>query len=101
MEYTEEQKKEIRAEYAKRRSRQLKVSIPVVVLILLVVSLEKSGGAILTFVSISTLTWFIFALIIAVAIFSYKNWRCPACNQYLGKGIDKKFCDKCGVSLKE
>lgn len=31
--------------------------------------------------------------------FSLYNWRCPACNKYLGKAMSPKFCAKCGVEL--
>jgi hypothetical protein len=31
--------------------------------------------------------------------FSVFNWRCPACNKYLGKSMNPKFCSKCGAPL--
>jgi hypothetical protein len=32
-------------------------------------------------------------------IFSFRNWRCPACDKYLGKAIGPRFYAKCGVAL--
>jgi len=32
-------------------------------------------------------------------VFSLYNWRCPACNKYLGKQRSPKYCSKCGVAL--
>jgi hypothetical protein len=34
-------------------------------------------------------------------LFSLKNWRCPACDSYLRKNTNPKFCPKCGVKLQE
>ncbi|TMQ49613.1 MAG: hypothetical protein E6K73_09610 [Candidatus Eisenbacteria bacterium] len=39
-------------------------------------------------------------LVAAAVIFSFANWRCPACNGYLGRGINPKFCSKCGTELR-
>ena len=40
-----------------------------------------------------------FVVILGVVLFSLKNWRCPACNAYLGKGMAPSFCSKCGIPL--
>ena len=32
--------------------------------------------------------------------FSFRNWRCPACNGYLGRSMSMNFCPKCGVELR-
>ena len=47
----------------------------------------------------------VFVLIFIVAfigllIFSLTNWRCPACNKYLGKALNPRICSKCGVALR-
>jgi rubrerythrin len=39
------------------------------------------------------------AVILGFVAFTLWNWRCPACNRYLGKGISPSFCPKCGVPL--
>jgi predicted RNA-binding Zn-ribbon protein involved in translation (DUF1610 family) len=33
-------------------------------------------------------------------VFSLRNWRCPACNKYLGKGTLPHYCPNCGVELR-
>lgn len=40
-----------------------------------------------------------FAVIAVVLGLSFFNWRCPACNQYLGKSFAPKHCPGCGVKL--
>lgn len=40
-------------------------------------------------------------IVIAAFIgFSCLNWRCPACNKYLGGDIYRRCCRKCGVRLR-
>jgi rubrerythrin len=36
---------------------------------------------------------------IGAVLFSLKNWRCPGCERYLGRGISPRFCPRCGVGL--
>jgi hypothetical protein len=33
-------------------------------------------------------------------IYSYKNWRCPACNKYLGSSLFRKTCPACGIEVR-
>ena len=40
-----------------------------------------------------------FAMVAGLLIFSWQNWRCPACDRYLGK-YPGRFCPKCGVPLR-
>lgn len=43
-------------------------------------------------------TFGIQVMVIAAFIgFTYANWRCPSCKQYLGKDINKHGCGKCGI----
>lgn len=37
-------------------------------------------------------------LVYAGVWMSWKNWRCPRCNRYLGKG-DSRSCRRCGLQL--
>mgnify|MGYP001402959415 CR=1 FL=1 len=46
------------------------------------------------------LTVLIFAVLGAILVFSFRNWRCPACEGHLGKGMGARFCSKCGVQLR-
>ncbi|KAF0138149.1 MAG: hypothetical protein FD122_3859, partial [Stygiobacter sp.] len=40
------------------------------------------------------------AILGAYAIFSFKNWRCPACDKYLAKQTNPSFCPNCGAKYK-
>jgi Zn finger protein HypA/HybF involved in hydrogenase expression len=39
-------------------------------------------------------------VIAAFTGFSAANWRCPACNKYLGQDINRRMCRKCGARLR-
>ena len=37
---------------------------------------------------------------VVVIVLSVVNWRCPACNGYLGRSMLPRFCNKCGERLR-
>ena len=43
-------------------------------------------------------TYVVFAA--GALLFSMWNWRCPACNRYLGREVSPNFCSKCGAHLR-
>lgn len=101
MEYTEQQKKTFREAFALRRKRQLLVSLPAVAAIVAVVILseEKAGAGSVLGLPAALFLPVVLVVIVGTIIFSFRNWRCPACDRYLGKGINPRFCPKCGVPL--
>lgn len=99
MEYTEGQQEEIRAEFCARRRRQLLVSLPLLLLALGTAFLEKGKQGAACGISASILLPVFLVLVIGAIAFSLYNWRCPACNRYLGKQWSPKYCSRCGVML--
>lgn len=97
MQYTEDQKIEIKRLFASRRKRQILVAIPIVAMIILL-ALSESKGAVLG-VPLRLAGPVFFVCVLGAVAFSLYNWRCPACNKYLGKAIGPKFCARCGVEL--
>jgi len=99
MQYLEQQITELKAEFARRRKRQFLVTIPLAAgVVLLRVFRDKEAGLIFGFPA-STVMGVAFGVVLAVVAFSLWNWRCPACNKYLGKGMSPDFCRKCGIPL--
>ena len=85
-------------QFRMRRNRQLIISIPAVIVIGLLVwfadhpqSSPFNAGAVLPIVGI--------VFVVGLLILSFVNWRCPACDAYLGRGINPRFCRKCGARL--
>ena len=42
---------------------------------------------------------YLFGYGVAVVLFSFVNWRCPACNKPLGRYGNPRFCFRCGAPL--
>ena len=90
---------EITEEFKKRRTRQIMALGPIILAFIALLSVEGNPSGIFGLPQ-NIVLGISFALIISVLIFSLFNWRCPACNKYLGKTINPKFCAKCGVQLR-
>jgi hypothetical protein len=84
---------DIRAEFQRRFWRQIIVAIVlgIVLVVVFFVAPDKDEWAKYAF---------FFAVIPGLG-FTFWNWRCPACNSYLGKGAFPRFCPKCGTRFKD
>ncbi|HET9235193.1 MAG TPA: hypothetical protein VFP10_13745 [Candidatus Eisenbacteria bacterium] len=93
MQPTEREKEKIQEEYAARRKRQMLAVISAVAAILLLVLIQNR---------ITEMMFTILFIVVALgmAVFSFRNWRCPACEGHLGRGTGRRFCSKCGVQLR-
>ncbi len=110
MGYTEQQKKEFKNQFAKKRRKQLILavlcsilSIPPLAAFALdlfnIINLRPAFEAIpLPTLQISGLI--LFVVLVSVIIFTKKNWSCPACKKDLGKDLNPIFCPNCGIRLK-
>lgn len=100
MEYTEEQKAAFKQQFAERRKRQIVLAVPLVVLFVAfaILSDDKGSGILGLPMTVAGPVFAVF--VIGAVAFSLWNWRCPACNRYLGKGASPRFCAKCGVPLR-
>lgn len=100
MELTEEQKTAIREKFAARRGRQIVVAI-VFGIVLLAVYGARIAGYDKTAAN-SVVIWgpVFLALVVGALGFSFYNWRCPACNGYLGRSLNPRYCSKCGAQLR-
>ena len=99
MEYTEPQKQEFRALYAQRRRRQYLLVVPMVAaLVALTFGADHASDTVLG-LSRQIYVPLVFAGVAGALVFSYRNWRCPACNKYLGRSLFHRHCPNCGVGL--
>lgn len=101
MEYTEQQKATFKQQFAERRRRQIILAVPLVALAVGFALLTDEKGSGTPFGVPMTVAGPAFVVLVLGALgFSLWNWRCPACNRYLGKGASPRFCAKCGVPLR-
>jgi hypothetical protein len=97
MQITEEQKATIRTQFSARRRNQIILTVPLIgVIVLLALSDGKQPVLGIPLPVFGTIA---LVVVLGGLAFSLYNWRCPACNKYLGKGISPRFCAKCGVPL--
>lgn len=101
MPYTHEQEAEFKHQFAARRKRQIILFVLLVLAVIGVVLVGDSQEHSHRMFRVSpVIIIFPFFLFVAGAlIFSFRNWRCPACDGYLGKQMSPRFCAKCGIAL--
>ena len=99
MQHSEEEKAQFKQLYAARRRNQLMVSIPLVVVVFAVVLTEDRGRGTILGLSREVVGPIFLAIVAAGLFYSFRNWRCPACDKYLGRGFNPKHCQHCGVEL--
>ena len=100
MEHSDEQLEEFKADFARRKRNQIIAAVPVILLLVGFMLFEDQLRAWTSSVSPFVLVGVAVALFVAILGFSLRNWRCPACNGYLGRTTSMNHCPKCGVALK-
>jgi hypothetical protein len=86
-------------EFKARKKRQLFTLLPLLIILALSVMIKDGSDSMPLGLSEKSFSIMIVLIVAGVIVFSLKNWRCPACNAYLGKGFNPKFCPKCGSRL--
>lgn len=99
MPYTREQEAEFKQLFAQRRKRQIILAIPLVAAIVGLAIFQGSEREDLLGIPPAIWTPAFLVLVLGALIFSFRNWRCPACDRYLGRQMNPTFCSKCGVAL--
>ena len=97
MQYTEDQKVEFKKQYSDRRRKQIFLTVAIVA-VFIILFLSEGNQSVLG-IPRGTIAPVALLFVLGGIGFSFYNWRCPACNKYLGKSINPKFCVKCGVAL--
>ena len=100
MEYTDQQLAEFKTEFARRKRNQFIAAAPVIAVILAFAFFERQLKQAFEGVSPAISGGVLILAFVGLLAFSLRNWRCPACNSYLGKSTSMKHCPKCGVVLK-
>ena len=99
MQYTEEQKSAFKREFGVRRKRQIILWFLGGPLVLAYAFLDHDRASAALGLPRIDVDLAGYVLIAGGVLFSLWNWRCPACNLYLAKGINWASCPKCRVVL--
>ena len=100
MQYNEVQLQEYKRQFALRRRRQFLLAIPILVMFVGLIALDEKTLMIFGTIPASVFVPIGVALVAGAVFMSFKNWRRPACDKYLGRSFSIDFCPKCGVPLK-
>ena len=91
------QNHDMKGRFEAAQLRQFLLTFPVIAVVITLIALKE--GSTLWGLSYDMVGKIGFGIIVVVLILSFKNWRCPACDSYLGKHLNPEFCSKCGVKL--
>jgi hypothetical protein len=97
--HTPEQESEFKRLFSMRRKRQLLLAVPLIAAIITMLVKSESASPAIFGISQEVYAPAFLVFVVAALIFSFLNWRCPACKGYLGKAISPRFCAKCGAVL--
>jgi Na+/citrate or Na+/malate symporter len=100
MTYTEDQATGFKSEFAMRRRRQMTVVVPMLAAMIALVVLAERESELPNDLLAQVMFFIPVALLLGGIVFSFNNWRCPACRKYLGKSLSPTFCSKCGIALR-
>jgi len=90
--------KQIVREFSLRRRRQI-LAIAIVLFLVILLAVVSKRNDLFGEYSKDTLVAAQFLVITAFIAFTAFNWRCPSCNKYLGKDINKRGCSHCKTRL--
>jgi len=91
---------EVKQDYERRRSIQLIITGPLVASIIVFIWAQANSTSSLIGIPAYRIVLSAFAVIVSGMVFSVRNWRCPACDRYLGKAWNPRHCAHCGVQLR-
>lgn len=100
MPYTPQQEIEFKQTFARRRRLQWVVTIPFAVALFSTLILSQRNGEAPFGLPPAVLLPTCVVAAGAMFAFSLRNWRCPACNRYLGREASPKYCSRCGAALR-
>jgi len=90
----------IMREYTVRRKRQLIVSIPIWVVVMTIILAIDEESATAFGVNAGYVGLFVVVSVVVFGYWTFRNWRCPACAKYLGRGFNPRHCPNCGNKLR-
>lgn len=89
----------IKEAFRRRREKQRWVLMALLVMVVAVVSLADSRTQAVLGVPSAVWAPAVFSVIGGAFVYTLFNWRCPACNRYLGRQPSPRVCGKCGARL--
>lgn len=98
MDYTPEQLEGFKSEFARRKRLQFIAAAPFIAVIFGAVLFREQAERLLGSGLAAPIGFGL--AVVAMLVFSLRNWRCPACDKYLGRSTTMRHCPHCGVTLR-
>ena len=90
---------QIMQEFHQRQTRQI-IAIAIALFVVMLCAVLYKRPGVLGEYSKATLFGVQIVSIASFWVFSSVNWRCPACEKFLGTDINKRGCKKCKTRLR-
>lgn len=91
--------KQIKREFWLRQGRQL-IAIAAALFLIILLAVVYKRQDLFGEYSRDSLVGAQLVVVTAFISFTALNWRCPSCNKYLGKDINKRVCRHCKSRLR-
>ncbi len=95
--YTPKQQAEFKARLIEKQRYQVAIYVPLVGAVALLFLSTRPGPDL--WQEPGTMVLGTLGLVLTTLVFSWLNWRCPACAKFLGRGLNPDRCPRCGVEF--
>ncbi len=98
MRYTEKQRARFKSRFRQKRQYEVALLVPLGGAVVMLAIGERHAEAL----SLQPLMMALgtAGLVLAAAGFHWLNWRCPACEKFLGRDLNPSHCPGCEVALR-
>jgi hypothetical protein len=86
--------------FQKKRKKVIAIGIPYIIVIVAILLLQTLGIEMLFGVHLKVFVFIYLGAVIGFIWMARKNWRCPACDEILGRDHDPGYCRNCGAKLR-
>lgn len=87
-------------DFARRKRIQYILMVPVALVVILALVVRANDSVTFGSLSQDTVIYLLLGVVLATVIYSFYNWRCPACKKYLGRGLGQSYCPSCGAKFR-
>lgn len=92
---------QVLADSKRRRNRQLRMLVPVFLLLVSAGILQTLGVLPGPIIDIDYVYWAAALLVLAGLVYTLAHWRCPACQKILWYRLNPDYCPSCGIRLRK
>jgi hypothetical protein len=92
---------QVLADSKRRRNRQLRMLVPVFLLLVTTAILQSLGMLPGPIVDVEYVYWAAALLVLGGLVYTLAHWRCPMCRKILWFRFNPEYCPGCDVKLRK